>query len=88
MSLVKQIQSNDFNDNILTSLDSITYDRNLLLHEETVGKKLVDDELDKNFAVRKIKDNAFNDKMLTNIDSVVLNREPTTKNGVVKKLCR
>ena len=45
--LVINDQDNDFNDNKLTNLDSITTDRNPTLDNEASNKKYIDDELDK-----------------------------------------
>ena len=50
--LVKNNQENDFNDNILTDLDSITVKRNPVSDNEVSNKKFVDNELDKNVILR------------------------------------
>ena len=52
--LVKNNQDNDFNDNKLTNIDSITVNRNPTSDNELSNKKYVDDELDKNTIVRFI----------------------------------
>ena len=50
--LVKNNQDNDFNDNKLLNLDSVTVSRNLTLDNELSNKKYIDNELDKNTIVR------------------------------------
>ena len=50
--LVKNNQDNDFNDNKLINIDSITINRNPTLDNEVSNKKYIDDELDKNTIVR------------------------------------
>ena len=46
--MVKNNQDNDFNDNKLTNIDSITVNRNPTSDNELSNKKYIDDELDKN----------------------------------------
>ena len=50
--LVKNNQDNNFNDNKLTNLDSITINRNPNSDNEVSNKKYIDDELNKNTIVR------------------------------------
>ena len=50
--LVKNNQDNDFNDNKLLILDSVTVNRNPILDNELSNKKYIDNELDKNTIVR------------------------------------
>ena len=50
--LVKNNQDNNFNDNKLTNLDSITINRNPTSDDEVSNKKYIDDELNKNTIVR------------------------------------
>ena len=45
IDLIKNNQDNDFNDNELTNLDSITVNRNPSLYNELANKKYVDDSL-------------------------------------------
>ena len=52
IDLVEINQDNDFNDNKLTNIDSITIKRNPILDEEVSNKKYIDNELDKNTIVR------------------------------------
>ena len=50
--LVENNQDNDLNDRKLTSLDSITINKNPSLDNELLNKKYIDDELDKSTIVR------------------------------------
>ena len=50
--LVKNNQDNDFNDNKLTNIDSITVNRNPTSDHELSNKKYIDDEIDKNTILR------------------------------------
>ena len=50
--MVKNNKDNDFNDNKLTNIDSITVDRNPSSDNELVNKKYIDNELDKNTILR------------------------------------
>ena len=50
--LVKNNQDNDFNDNKLLNLDSVTVNRNPTLDNELSNKKYIDNELDKSTLVR------------------------------------
>ena len=50
--LVKNNQDNDFNDNKLTNIDSITINTNPTSDNEVSTKKYIDDELNKNTIVR------------------------------------
>ena len=50
--LVKNNQDNDFNDNKLTNIDSVTVNRGPSSDNELANKKYVDDEIDKNTLVR------------------------------------
>ena len=52
VDLVKNNQDNDFKDNKLTNIDSITVNRNSIDDNEVTNKKYFDDELDKNTIVR------------------------------------
>ena len=52
VDLVKNNQHNDFNDNNLKNIGSITVNRNPTLDSEVANKNYVDDELDKNTMVR------------------------------------
>ena len=50
--LVKNNQDNDFNDDKLKNVDSITVNRNPTSINEVSNKNYIDDELDKNTIVR------------------------------------
>ena len=50
--LVKNDQDNDFNDNKLTNINSITINNNPTDNNRVCNKKYIDDELDKNTIVR------------------------------------
>ena len=50
--MLKKNQDNDFNDNKLTNIDSITMNRNPTSENEVTNKKYIDDELDKNTILR------------------------------------
>ena len=50
--LVKNNQDNDFNDNKLTNIDSISVNRNPSSDNDVANKKYIDDELDKNTILR------------------------------------
>ena len=51
-NLIKNNQDNDFNDNKLTNIDSITVNRNPSSDNELSNKKYIDDEHDKYTIVR------------------------------------
>ena len=50
--LVKNNQVNDLNDNKLTNLNSVSVNRNPTLDSESVNKKYIDDEPNKNTVLR------------------------------------
>ena len=50
--LVKNNQDNDFNDNKLTNIDSVTVNRNPISDKEVANRKYIDDEIDKNTIAR------------------------------------
>ena len=52
VDLVKNHQENDFNDNNLTNIDSITVKKNPTSDDEVSNKKYIDDELDINTILR------------------------------------
>ena len=49
---VKNNQDNNFNDNKLTNIDSIKFNRNPTSDNQLANKKLIDDEIDKNTILR------------------------------------
>ena len=52
LSSVFNEQDNEFDNNKLTNLDSVTVNRNPNLDNELANKKYIDDELDKNTVLR------------------------------------
>ena len=52
LSSVFNDQDNEFDNNKLTNLDSVTVNRNPNLDNELASKKYIDDELDKNTVLR------------------------------------
>ena len=52
VDLVKNNQDNDFNDNKLTNIDSITINRNPSSDDEVSNEKYIDSDLDKNTILR------------------------------------
>ena len=88
-------QDNDFNDNKLTKINSITINRNLALDNEISNKKYIDDELDKNTIVRfnqslenHLKVSAGNDTYnLTKYNKITITdiRTPNTGQGLLQK---
>ena len=52
VDLVKNNQDNDLNDNKLTNINSITFNRNPTSDNDVSNKKYIDDELDKNTILR------------------------------------
>ena len=52
LSSVFNDQDNEFDNNKLTNLDSVTVNRNPILDNELANKKYIDDELDKNTVLR------------------------------------
>ena len=52
LTLVRNTQNNNFNDNKLINIDSVTVNRDPILDNELSNKKYIDDELQKNTIVR------------------------------------
>ena len=70
--LVKNNQDNDFNDNKLTNINSITINTNPTHNNHVTNKKYIDDQLDKNTLVRLNDDS--NDRYLkVNINNTIYN---------------
>ena len=100
-SLVRNNQDNDFNNNNLTNINSITLNQQTENDNEVVTKSYVDqfhqekersrrclgiDFCDESSdLVKNNQDNGFNNNKLTNIDSVTVNRNPTSDNEVANK---
>ena len=101
-SLVRNNQENDFENNKLTNIKSITLNTQAVNDNQVITKAYVDqfhqenersrqdlgiDFYDEtNDLVRNNQDNDFNDNKLTNIDSVTNNRNPSPNNEVFKNL--
>ena len=101
LSLVRNIQDNDFNDYNLTNIDSITLNKQAENDNEVITMAYVyqfhnDNERNRrdlgidfydesDDLVKNNQDNDFNDNKLTNLDSVVVNRNPTNDNELTNK---
>ena len=70
--LVKNNQNNDFNNNKLTNINSITINKNPTLDNEVSNKKYIDDELDKNTIIR-LNDNSNDIYLKVNINNTMYN---------------
>ena len=100
-SLVRNNQDNDFNNNNLTNIYSITLNTQAVNDNEVITKAYVDQfhqenersrrDLgidfynESNDLVRNNQDNNLNDRKLTNIDSITVNRNPTSDNELSNK---
>ena len=100
-SLVRNNQDNDFNNNNLTNIKSITLNTQAVNDNEVITKAYVDQfhqEIERsrrylgidfynesNELVKNNQDNYFNDNKLTNIDSIQVNRNPILDNEVSNK---
>ena len=101
ISEVRIIQDNDFNNNNLINIYSITLNTQAVSDNQIITKAHVDqfhqenersgrdlgiDFYDEsNDLVKKNQDSDFNDKKLTNIDFIAVNRNPTSNNEVTYK---
>ena len=101
VSLVRNNQDNDFNNNNLTNINSITLNKQAVNDNEVITKAYVDQfhqenersrrDLGINFynessdLVKNNQDNDFNDNKLINLDSITINRNPTLDNEVSNK---
>ena len=80
--LVKNNQDNDFNDNKLTNINSITINNNPSVDNEVSNKKYVDDQLDKNTIVRLNDDS--NDRYLqVHINNTAFNLQIYNKTQII-----
>ena len=70
--LVKNNQDNDFNDNKLTKINSITINNNPTDKNHVSNKKYIDDELDKDTLVR-LNDNSNDRYLKVNINNLTYN---------------
>ena len=100
-SLVRNIQDNDFKNNNLTNINTITLNKQAENDNEVITKSYVDQFHQENERsrrdvgllfyneevdlVKNNQDNDFNDNKLTNIDSVTVNREPISDNELSNK---
>ena len=100
-SLVRNNQDNDFNNNNLTNINSITLNRQAENDNEVITKAYVDQFHQENERsrrdlgidfynessdlVKNNQDNDFNDNKLINLDSITINRNPTLDNEVSNK---
>ena len=100
-SLVRNNQDNDFNNNNLTNINSITLNTQAVDDNEVITKAYVDQfhhengrsrrDLgidfynESNNLVKNNQDNDFNDNELTNIDSIQVNRNPISDNELANK---
>ena len=101
LSLVRNNQDNDFNNNILTNINSITLNTQAVNDNKVITKVYVDQFHQENERSRRDegidfynesydliknnRDNDLNDKKLLNLDSVVVNREPRSENELANK---
>ena len=101
ISLVRNNQDNDFNNNKLTNLNSIILNKQAENDNEVITKAYVDQfhqenersrrdlgidfHDESNDLVKTNYDNDPNDNKLTNIDSITINRNPTSDHEVTNK---
>ena len=101
VSLVRNNQDNDFNNNNLTNINSITLNTQAVNDNQVITKAYVDQfhqdnersrrDLGIDFydessnLVKNNQDNDFNDNKLINLDSITINRNPTLDNEVSNK---
>ena len=80
--LVKNNQDNDFNDNKLTNINSITINNNPSVDNEVSNKKYVEDQLDKNTIVRLNDDS--NDRYLqVHVNNTAYNLQIYNKTQII-----
>ena len=101
VSLVRNIQDNDFNIHNLTNMNSITLNTEAVNDNHVITKAYVDQfhqekersrrDLGLNFhnesndIVKNNQDKDFKDRKLSNLDSIIINREPISDNEVTNK---
>ena len=101
LSLVRNKQDNDFKNNNLTNINSITLKTQAVNDNQVITKAYVnqfhqenersrrDVGLDfydeSNDLVKNNQENDLNDNKLTNLDSITINRDPTSDNEVSNK---
>ena len=100
-SFVRNKQDNDFNNNNLTNINSITLNTQAVNDNQVITKAYVDQFHHENDGsrrdlgiefynesydiVKNNQDNDLNDKKLKNLDSITINRNPSSDNEVSNK---
>ena len=100
-SLIRNNQNNDFNNNNLTNINSITLNTQAENGNEVTTKAYIEQFHQKNERsrqdlglslynkevdlVKNIQDNDNKDKKLTNLDSITVNRNPSSDNALANK---
>ena len=89
-SLARNNQDNDFNNNNLTNINSITLDKAAENDNEVITKAYVDqfhqeNERSRRNLVENNRNNDLNDNNLENLDSITVNRNPSSDNEVTDK---
>ena len=100
-SLVANNQDNDFNNNNLSNINSITLNTQAVNDNQVITKAYVDHFHQENersrrdvgldfydessYLVKNNQNNDLNDRKLTNLDSKAINRNPTSDNEVSNK---
>ena len=72
INIVKNNQDNNFNNNIITNINSITVNRNPISDNELSNKKHIDDQLNKNTIVR-LKDDSNDNYLKVDINNISYN---------------
>ena len=80
--LVKNNQDNDFNDNKLTNINSITINNNPTDDNHVSNKKYIDDELEQNAIVR-LNDNSNDRYLQVHIDNTAFNLQIYNKTQII-----
>ena len=80
--LVKNNQDNDFNDNKLTNINSITINKNPTNNNHVTNKKYIDDALDKNTIVR-LNDNSNDRYLQVRINNTSYNLQIYNKTQII-----
>ena len=80
--LVKNNQNNDFNDNKLTNINSITINKNPTNNNHVTNKKYIDDALDKNTIVR-LNDNSNDRYLQVRINNTSYNLQIYNKTQII-----
>ena len=86
--MVKNNQTNSFNDNSILNVRSIQIKDNPSNNDHAVNKKYVYDEFltkTDSSIVKNSQDNDFNNNKITNVRSIQINDSPTNDNDVINK---